>query len=182
MVQLVFKVCSRCLIWLRCARVFDPFPLAPSRFAPQPVQDGDPQASPPLGARSPARDLFGQRLLPAPEHRLQLPGPQLLPSQQMTGCQAPLSSSLSPRVPLAALCVAPSSQSPSELLHPTTRPAGSLTDGRLFWWEGPRSAPGGSCCWSGKWRVLSRWTTPWEGVPSGKKNRQRGSCAPPQPS
>lgn len=44
------------------------------------VQDGNPQASPPLGAGAPARDLFGQRLLPASEHGLQLPGPELLSS------------------------------------------------------------------------------------------------------
>uniref|UniRef100_A0A9J8AJB3 ZZ-type zinc finger-containing protein 3 n=1 Tax=Cyprinus carpio carpio TaxID=630221 RepID=A0A9J8AJB3_CYPCA len=48
-------------------------------------QNGDPQAHTQTGAGLPGRNLPGQRLLLTAEHRLQLPGPQLLPCQQMTG-------------------------------------------------------------------------------------------------
>lgn len=49
------------------------------------VQNRDPQAHTQTGASLPGRNLPGQRLLLTAEHRLQLPGPQLLPCQQMTG-------------------------------------------------------------------------------------------------
>ena len=87
------------------------------------VQDGDPQAEPPPGAGAAAGLVSGPGLLPAAERGLQLPGPKLLSSQQMTGSAplAPESLHISHR-PLCAWLHPPSVRTP--LNPPPGRKAG----------------------------------------------------------
>lgn len=77
--RISYSVLTRTLAQQSCPN-HTPFCL-PLQF----VQNRDPQAHTQTGASLPGRNLPGQRLLLTAEHRLQLPGPQLLPCQQMTG-------------------------------------------------------------------------------------------------